>query len=136
LIRYDGVYRSAPIAWEESHGGGHWSGVSVYFWRFFPDGRWVSCSSEDHELGFYDIAAHNLDAPRGPAPRGHITGGSYEITGALLRVTEASLLFKAKIGPEWLVREWVISGDRLIPTEATTFRNFAIELFFDAHGHT
>lgn len=130
MLRRDGVYRSVPVAWEESHGGGHWSGASVEYWRFFSDGRWVRCSSENHALPFYEMSQHHLHAPPGPAVRGQITAGSYEVAGDLLKIREASPFVEAQIGPEWLIYEWKISGERLKPTDVSRYR---MELFFETH---
>ena len=128
MIRCDGIYRSALIPWEESHGGAHWAGVSVQFWRFFSNGRWLRCISENHELPFWEISQRQPDAPPGPAVSGQITGGSYVVTEELLRIREPSLL-----RPKYLTYEWVFSGDRLIPHEPSVPGH--VELSFAGRDH-
>lgn len=114
MLRCDGIYRSLPISWKESHGGAHWSGVSVQFWRFYPNNRWLRSISENHNLPFWRISEERPAAPSGPVVQEGVTGGSYSIAGNLLRILELS---PAPLGPKWLTYEWMISGERLIPHE-------------------
>jgi hypothetical protein len=77
-VRHDGFYRSAPIAFDEHHGGSHWQGTCVQFWRFLPNGRFLRCISENHVLDFWLATEAQTDLVEGLPLMERISGGTYE----------------------------------------------------------
>lgn len=45
----NGYYLSRPSYWEEMHGGGLLRGWNTIFFRFYPDGKWISVSRSEKD---------------------------------------------------------------------------------------
>lgn len=129
-IRTDGVYKSDPIAWEEHHGGGHWSGVSVQFWRFLPVGRWLRCISENHEMPFWQLSEEKEHISDGLPVKEQIHGGRYTVSDNRLRIVEAP----AFIEPATYI--WEITQTKLVPEKSGLPGHVELTFFAAQNGHS
>lgn len=75
LPRTDGFYRSELIRRSEAYGEHLVEYVSVQYWRFYGDGRWMRCVSQNVALPFWDLTERD-----GAGAKETITSGTFAMS--------------------------------------------------------